>query len=815
MASISQNQYDYLSNLAKAGGGNGEWAKSQLNGATVYAPPASTPSSSVFKSTPTPTPTATPYSQGNNYASVPAPAATTQVGSTYKGPGSPFIQTPAPAQTTQTPYSQGNNYGTVYYPGMNSSQSAITQQAKPQTDQSGQTQLPPWMGGYYSQVPGTNYYSTNPSNPNASKYYADGSPVASMGYSDGNGFSFDGYGTPEIFQQVMKLANVPNGAGLSGVGDVYKSGIASGQLTPNSAIYNSSGGYANRPPTAEEAKAGSGILNSSSGTVFAPQGATTNVPKLSGTQQSATDWINNTTSGMGGIANYIKTQQAKWDNAVMFGDTAMQQKLKDDMARVGYSLNTSNAVQSGSSGQGGVQGGQTGTINNGSTVLAGGRVTSDAKNNPWDIPNDEFNGLGSQADAQLKSIRDGITQAISAATTTLKNNYDYTNQLTKDKRALEDFHFEQKNDPFSGGTSYRRSMLDRDRSIADTASSKDYNAQIAALQQKLSDFDSGSATQKQAIVSQLAKELASMHMQEAGITGMYNGQKTASQLNADRTFDITKSGVTGYYQDSNNVESVKKLMAANSAAYGSASPAEQKRLHDENVKLAALIGGEDTTGNGDYSFGQGTRTMAGRASDLNETQTMAVLTGHLPNGQPTNSKQQQDLENQWKVAEQTGMIPNVLADYYGLPRGMQTQAAKTQAAQLAISKMNADNSARSTTASINNMNADNTRTDNAVKLSENQREIEGEVYNHAQEFKSMQDVNDYFSANGAYLATNLGAAGANKLKQSFLDQFTPGKSSTSNRKEAIDLAQKDYRWNVKSTDKAALIKEYEAMLNGQ
>lgn len=40
---ISQNQYDYLTNLAKAGGGNGEWAKSQLNRVTPPTPTTTMP----------------------------------------------------------------------------------------------------------------------------------------------------------------------------------------------------------------------------------------------------------------------------------------------------------------------------------------------------------------------------------------------------------------------------------------------------------------------------------------------------------------------------------------------------------------------------------------------------------------------------------------------------------------------------------------------------------------------------------------------------------------------------------------------------
>jgi len=43
MAKISQNQFDYLKGLEKAGGGNAEWAKAQLKGAEVDTPKAETP----------------------------------------------------------------------------------------------------------------------------------------------------------------------------------------------------------------------------------------------------------------------------------------------------------------------------------------------------------------------------------------------------------------------------------------------------------------------------------------------------------------------------------------------------------------------------------------------------------------------------------------------------------------------------------------------------------------------------------------------------------------------------------------------------
>lgn len=83
----------------------------------------------------------------------------------------------------------------------------------------------------------------------------------------------------------------------------------------------------------------------------------------------------------------------------------------------------------------------------------------------------------------------------------------------------------------------------------------------------------------------------------------------------------------------------------------------------------------------------GQRTIAGKNADLNEMQTMAQLTGNIPDGQggmkPTSAQQQVQLSNLWKVADTSGTIPDQLADMYGLPHGTQTIQAKQIAAELA------------------------------------------------------------------------------------------------------------------------------------
>lgn len=102
---------------------------------------------------------------------------------------------------------------------------------------------------------------------------------------------------------------------------------------------------------------------------------------------------------------------------------------------------------------------------------------------------------------------------------------------------------------------------------------------------------------------------------EAGVTGLYNGQKTAAQSNSDRTYALEKAN-----------------------------------------------------------------------SDLNKTQIYAQLTGTMPDGTKTTAQQQIELANLWKAADESGKIPNELADLYKIPRGTPTQAAYQYAQSLQLSR---------------------------------------------------------------------------------------------------------------------------------
>jgi hypothetical protein len=93
-----------------------------------------------------------------------------------------------------------------------------------------------------------------------------------------------------------------------------------------------------------------------------------------------------------------------------------------------------------------------------------------------------------------------------------------------------------------------------------------------------------------------------------------------------------------------------------------------------------------------------------RGQKLNETQVMAQLTGFMPDGTRTNTKQQQDLQNQWMVAEQMGTITPELAQLYGMQEGTPTWRAKQDLVQNRISQQNANTSSYNAQTSRQNAN---------------------------------------------------------------------------------------------------------------
>ena len=188
---------------------------------------------------------------------------------------------------------------------------------------------------------------------------------------------------------------------------------------------------------------------------------------------------------------------------------------------------------------------------------------------------------------------------------------------------------------------------------------------------------------------------------------------------------------------------------------------------------------------------------------------MAQLTGFLPDGTPTSAQQQQDLSNLWMVAQQTGTIPNQLADLYGLQRGSRTQDAIAQAAQIGISQQNANTSSFSASNSAGNaafgrlmdiwqatgsappgipgvqagtpygseadrayqqmqIDAGNNKSSSGSTSKPTKNEIEADLYTNIDEMISRgQDLKAFFKAEKNKIIAGIGKSGYDELKAAY------------------------------------------------
>lgn len=161
--------------------------------------------------------------------------------------------------------------------------------------------------------------------------------------------------------------------------------------------------------------------------------------------------------------------------------------------------------------------------------------------NPYTMTPDQ---IRAEAQARIDRQRAALAQSVNATKTVLKNTFDYNNQITNDRRTLENSAFNRNNSPFSGHTNYLASDLARTRQIADTASQKDYAAAVAAADQKLADFDANSPEQIDALVNELTRIERDYGLQVGSLTGNFNGQRTL----AGQQFDWQKDPNNPNYQ---------------------------------------------------------------------------------------------------------------------------------------------------------------------------------------------------------------------------------------------------------------------------
>lgn len=120
--------------------------------------------------------------------------------------------------------------------------------------------------------------------------------------------------------------------------------------------------------------------------------------------------------------------------------------------------------------------------NDGTTYISQDRANSILNQVP---PLDPMRKLiQDRIDAQIKA-RQGQTEANVKA---LQQSFNNTMGTIRDNRVLEDLQFNRHNNPYSGGTDYRKAVMDRQRTIADAQAQQQLGMQIGQIQQGLSDY---------------------------------------------------------------------------------------------------------------------------------------------------------------------------------------------------------------------------------------------------------------------------------------------------------------------------------------
>lgn len=236
----------------------------------------------------------------------------------------------------------------------------------------------------------------------------------------------------------------------------------------------------------------------------------------------------------------------------------------------------------------------------------------------------------------------------------------------------------------------------------------------------------------------------------------------------------------------------------------------------QEAGLTGMYGGQPTMALQNQQFNQGVTLeqlgMQQQAQDLQSIQVMAALTGKLPDGTPTTAEQQRQLENLWSIADQTGRIPDALADLYGIQRGTSTLQAK----QVAIAQQNANTSAFSAQTSRMNTNLGQTRLNQQQDINAGM----AEVIDGFAAFDNVRDATAWLNTNASRIVNSLGPDVYQELLRLVPQYFGPDTSGQNAedaqriRQQAINMAQKDHRWLDQRTDKEALIQEYIRMLSG-
>lgn len=119
-----------------------------------------------------------------------------------------------------------------------------------------------------------------------------------------------------------------------------------------------------------------------------------------------------------------------------------------------------------------------------------------------------------------KQVQDRINQQIQARQNQAKSmidsyqrSFDNNMSTIRDNRVLENLQFERNNNPYSGGSDYRRAMMDRQRTLSDSQAQQQLGAQIGQVNQGLNDYIQGAQTESEKMIQDQVNQERSYQLQ--------------------------------------------------------------------------------------------------------------------------------------------------------------------------------------------------------------------------------------------------------------------------------------------------------------
>ncbi|AHV96159.1 hypothetical protein [Paenibacillus sabinae] len=310
--------------------------------------------------------------------------------------------------------------------------------------------------------------------------------------------------------------------------------------------------------------------------------------------------------------------------------------------------------------------------------------TAAAPNMDMNIPQapapKDYRSLAQAAyDQQLASLLAGAQ----SQETELNRRYDYAAGVTRDNRTLRDASIARNEAPtaWDGSAGYRGAQRDRTDSTEDHYTREGLNdavsaayAQTNAFRDQSGNFIATKANELQSADQQLA-------MQEAGITGMYNGQQTLAARTSDRQLGMQEGQLTGYYNGQATADERQNQIAN----------ARNNRIDNlDAAKVYMDATGRVVTPQADW--GGYIRQAQNPNAPLTSAQQNISFNQNMQNRQQNFTEGQQQWQNSFDLTKFNEDVRQ-----YGLDYALQQQ-------QVAISQQNANTSYMSAANSNNNNN---------------------------------------------------------------------------------------------------------------